>query len=255
MKLYARQQGKGADLISIHGLFGSQENLGAINRQLAEEFLVHGVDVRNHGRSPHSDEMNYELMAGDIIEYMDNQGIEKAHILGHSMGGKIAMKAALDYPDRVEKLVVMDIAPVQYKVRRHDDVFAGLHAVNLEQLAKRSDADKVISEYVQEAAVRSFLLKNLYRNEQGSYGWRMNLQALHEHYLEILDGQSADGAFSGETLFLKGGDSDYILPEHREEVLRHFPKASLREIANTAHWLHAEKPDLVARTLKRFFLN
>ena len=253
MKLYARQQGNGTDIISIHGLFGSQENLGAINRQLAEEFTVHGVDVRNHGRSPHSDEMNYKLMAGDIIEYMDAQGIEKAHLLGHSMGGKIAMKTALDYPERVENLAVMDIAPVQYKVRRHDDVFAGLFAVNLEQLQKRSDADKTIAEYVQEPAIRSFLLKNLYRNEQDGYSWRMNLEAIHTHYLEILDGQSADGAFAGETLFLKGGDSDYIQTEHREEVLRHFPNVSMREIASTGHWLHAEKPELVARTLKRFY--
>ncbi|MRI31919.1 alpha/beta hydrolase [Endozoicomonas sp. OPT23] len=255
MKLHARQQGEGTHLISVHGLFGSQENLGAINRQLAEEFTVHGIDVRNHGRSPHSDEMNYALMAGDIIEYMNAQGIEKAHLLGHSMGGKIVMKVALDYPDRIEKLAVMDIAPVKYKVRRHDDVFAGLHAVKLDQLEKRVDADKAISQYVEELAIRSFLLKNLYRNDQGGYSWRMNLQAIHEHYLEILDGQSADGAFAGHTLFLKGGNSDYILPEHREEVLRHFPKASLREIADTGHWLHAEKPDLIARTLKRFFLS
>ncbi|KEQ19481.1 alpha/beta fold hydrolase [Endozoicomonas numazuensis] len=252
MKLYARQQGEGEHLISVHGLFGSQENLGAINRQLAEKFRVHGLDVRNHGRSPHDAAMDYSVMAEDIVEYLDEQQIEKAHLLGHSMGGKVVMEVALAYPDRVERLAVMDIAPVHYKVRRHDDVFSGLFAVDLENMQKRGDADQALRQHVEELAVRSFLLKNLYRNEAGSYSWRMNLDAIHHHYLNILAGPSAKGSFEGDVLFLKGGHSDYILAEHREEVLKHFPNASMREIADTGHWLHAEKPELVARTLMRF---
>lgn len=252
MKLYARQQGEGEHLVSVHGLFGSQENLGAINRQLAQKFRVHGLDVRNHGRSPHDDSMDYSVMSADIIEYLDDQQIDKAHLLGHSMGGKVVMEVALTYSERVNKLAVMDIAPVQYKVRRHDDVFAGLFAVDLEAIRKRADADHALRQHIEEPAVRSFLLKNLYRNDEGRYRWRMNLEAIHHHYLEILAGHSGEEAFEGDVLFLKGGNSDYILAKHREEVLKRFPKATMREIAGTGHWLHAEKPELVARTLQRF---
>ncbi|WOG26708.1 alpha/beta fold hydrolase [Endozoicomonas sp. 8E] len=252
MKLYARQQGEGEPLISVHGLFGSQENLGAINRQLAEKFMVHGLDVRNHGRSPHDDAMDYPVMAADVVEYLDDQQIEKAHLLGHSMGGKVVMEVALTHPDRVNKLAVMDIAPVQYGVRRHDDVFAGLSAVDLETVQKRADADHALRQHIVELAIRTFLLKNLYRNDEGSYCWRMNLEAIHHNYLNISAGNSGKESFEGDVLFLRGGNSNYILAEHREEVLKRFPKAAMREIADTGHWLHAEKPELVARTLMRF---
>lgn len=252
MKLYARQQGEGEHLISVHGLFGSQENLGAVNRQLAEKFRVHGLDVRNHGRSPHDEVMDYPAMAADIIEYLDDQQIEKAHLLGHSMGGKVVMEVALTYPDRVSKLAVMDIAPVQYGIQRHDDVFAGLSAIDLEAMQKRGDADHVLRQYVEELAVRTFLLKNLYRNDEGKYRWRMNLEAIRHNYLKISAGYSGDECFEGDVLFLRGSNSDYILSEHREVVLKHFPKAAMREIVDTGHWLHAEKPELVARTLMRF---
>ncbi|MET4693317.1 alpha/beta fold hydrolase [Endozoicomonas lisbonensis] len=253
MKLYSRTQGQGINLLSVHGLFGSQENLGAINRRLAESFYVHGVDVRNHGRSPHQTSMQYSDMAADLIEYMDEQGIEQAHLLGHSMGGKVVMETALQYPDRVNRVAVLDIAPVTYTVRRHDDVFAGLKAVNLNTLEKRSDADAVLANYISEAAIRQFLLKNLFKKADGGFGWRMNLETIEQSYQSILSGQQAGKPFPGEVLFLKGSDSDYILPEHRSEVLKLFPGASLRSIHGTGHWLHAEKPDLVANALIRFF--
>ena len=257
MKLYSRTQGQGVNLLSVHGLFGSQENLGAINRRLAESYCVHGVDVRNHGRSPHQADtqptMHYSDMAADLVEYLDEQGIEQAHLLGHSMGGKIVMETALRYPDRIISVAVLDIAPVTYTVRRHDDVFAGLKAINLNTLEKRSDADVVLANYISEAAIRQFLLKNLFRKADGAFGWRMNLETIEQSYEAILSGQQASKPFPGEILFLKGSESDYILPEHRSEVLKLFPGASLRSIHGTGHWLHAEKPDLVANALVRFF--
>lgn len=253
MKLYGRQQGYGIDLISIHGLFGSQENLGTINRRLAEHFCVHGLDIRNHGRSPHDESMRYSEMAADLIEYMDDQGIDQAHLLGHSMGGKIVMEAALRYPERVQKVAVLDIAPVTYTVRRHDEVFAGLKAIDLNALTKRSDAEAVMAKHISEPAIRQFLLKNLYKNPEGKFGWRMNLEVIEQFYGSILSGQETGTPFSEEILFLKGSDSDYILPEHRDEVLRLFPNASMRTIHGTGHWLHAEKPDRVANALIRFF--
>lgn len=252
MKLYARQQGQGADVISLHGLFGSQENLGMINRGLAQSFRVHGLDIRNHGRSPHGEAMNYQVMAEDVLEYMDDQRLEKVHIVGHSMGGKVAMTIALMAPERVTKLVVIDIAPVTYQERRHDSILQGLSSISLGALKSRSEADRFLETYEPEKDIRQFLLKNLYRDEQGGYCWRVNLPAIKTHYREILGGQLSDNGFAGETLFIKGGESDYILPEHRERVLALFPSASMREIPEAGHWVHAQKPDLVIRTLLRF---
>lgn len=252
MKLYARQQGQGADVISLHGLFGSQENLGMINRGLAESFQVHGLDIRNHGRSPHDEAMNYQVMAEDVLEYMDDQQLEKVHLVGHSMGGKIAMTIALMAPERIHKLAVIDIAPVTYKERRHDSILEGLSSMPLISLKNRSEADRFLEDYEQEKDIRQFLLKNLYRDEQGGYCWRVNLDAITKHYSEIMEGQYSELGFTGETLFIKGGESDYILPEHREQVLSLFSSASMRVIPGAGHWVHAQKPELVIRTLLRF---
>lgn len=252
MKLHARQQGTGEPLIVLHGLFGSQENLGMISRGLAQSFSVYGLDVRNHGRSPHAEAMNYELMAADVLEYMDDQALEKAHLLGHSMGGKIAMTLALMAPERVKSLVVIDIAPVTYHQRRHDAILDGLSSIDLHSLSGRADADRQMQAFEPEKDIRQFLLKNLYKNEQGFYAWRMHLESIINHYEDIMAGQVSDKGYSGKTLFLKGGDSDYIQPEHREQVLQLFPNASVRVIAGTGHWVHAQKPELVLRTVMRF---
>ena len=252
MKLYARQQGQGEPLISLHGLFGSQENLGMINRNLAQQFCVHGLDVRNHGRSPHANEMNYQSMAQDILEYMDAQQLHKVHLLGHSMGGKVAMTLALMAPERVISLTVIDIAPVTYTERRHDAILNGLSSIDLASLSERKEADAQLQYFEPEKDIRQFLLKNLYKNKQGLYAWRVNLQAIINQYNEIMMGQYSDKTFIDKTLFIKGGDSDYILPEHREQVLELFPNASVKVIANTGHWVHAQKPELVVRTVLRF---
>ena len=252
MKLYARAQGTGPDLISLHGLFGSQENLGMINRNLSSEYCVHGLDLRNHGRSPQNHEMNYSLMADDVLEYMDDQNLQSVILLGHSMGGKVAMALALKAPERVSALVVIDIAPVTYLHRKHDDVLDGLSSINLDGLQNRKEADRQLVEYVLQTPIRQFLLKNLYRKEDGKFGWRVNLKSIIEHYPEILTGQQADQPFPAKTLFIKGGASDYILPEHQDQVLKLFPQAQVRIITGAGHWVHAEKPELVARTIQRF---
>ena len=253
MKLYARKQGQGQNLVSVHGLFGSLDNLGAVNRTLAENYCVHALDLRNHGRSPHSDSMQYSDMAADLVEYLDDQNIDSAHLLGHSMGGKVVMETALRYPDRVDKVSVLDISPVAYTVRRHDDVFAGLKAVDFETLQRRSEADAVLAGFISEPGVRQFLLKNLYKNDQGQFGWRLNLSAIEQSYVFILGGQQAETSFPGDVLFLKAGLSDYILPEHQDTALSLFPNAIVRIIPGTGHWLHAEKPELVAGALQRFY--
>lgn len=227
----------------MHGMFGSLSNLGVIGRVLADNYKVITVDLRNHGESPHSLEMNYPCMANDIIELMDDLAIRKATLLGHSMGGKIAMQVALNHPNRVNKLILADIAPVTYKPDRHGGVLEGLQALSKTRPASRKQADQLLSTYVEENSVRAFLLKNLVKEEDGRFSLRLYMEGIIGNYYDTLTLAPTGKPFSGPTLFIKGADSAYIQDKHRDEVLRLFPKVQLKVIANTGHWLHAEKPD------------
>jgi esterase len=245
VKLFHQIYGEGYPLIILHGLFGTFENWGSQIKTLSGQFKVVAVDMRNHGRSPHDVTMSYEAMAADVVELMDDLGIEQAHILGHSMGGKAAMQLALNAPERINKLIVVDIAPVQYRPH-HDDVFAGLFSIQLDQLKSRGDADQQLAQHVSEPAVRAFLLKNLYRNEEKQFAWRMNLDVLHQRYADI--GAPPVGVpFTGNTLFIKGENSNYLLPEYREQVLGLFSLATYKVIQGAGHWPHAEKPAIFSK--------
>lgn len=238
-------------VLLLHGVFGSLENLGVVARKLAEHHQVHSLDLRNHGRSPHAGSMAYGDMAEDVLAYMDRQGLSRAVLIGHSMGGKIAMRLALDAPERVERLVVADIAPVTYEPH-HGKILEGLRALDPATLSSRSEADRALQAYVSEAPVRQFLLKNLVKKDDGGFQWRLNLDAIQDEYDALIAGLDADHPYPGPTLFIKGGDSDYILPEHRDQVARLFPQAVLRVIPGTGHWLHAEKPDTFTTLCERF---
>lgn len=234
----------------MHGLFGSLENLGGIARLLQDQFTVYSVDLPNHGRSPHSNPTSLERMSEQLGEWFGEQGLTNAKWLGHSLGGKVCMELALIQPDIVQRLVVVDIAPVAYG-QHHDDVFAGLLSVDPATLSSRSEADKIIAAHVPEIAVRSFLLKNL-QKEGGGFVWRMNLSALHDHYLSLIKANRTDSSFDGPTLFLKGGNSPYIGEAQRDDILQRFPSTQLKVVANTGHWLHAEKPEVVAKLVSKF---
>lgn len=247
--LYHRSSGAGEPVVLVHGLFGSLENLGALARFLAKSYQVYSVDLPNHGRSPHTVGADLGVMAEQLREWMASVGLNSAHFVGHSLGGKVAMELALSDPSRVRRLVVMDIAPVAYPPR-HDNVFAGLLAIDLASIGERARADQVLGEYVHEPEVRSFLLKNLVKAEAG-FKWRMNLADLHDQYPSLISGNRS-GTFSREVLFLKGADSDYIMPSFKEEVIQRFPRAELRVVDHTAHWLHAEKPELVSKLIFKF---
>lgn len=253
-----RISGDGPPLILLHGLFGSLENLGGISRRLQDEWQIHALDQRNHGGSPHTDTMDYPSMADDVLAYMDAQGLEKASILGHSMGGKTAMQVALQAPDRVERIVVADIAPVTYQPR-HDAVLEGLTSVDLRSIRSRQDADSVLADYVEESGVRQFLLKNLVRVSDderdrypGLYRWRLNLPVIEQCYPDLAKAPEGDDPFDGPVLFIKGADSAYIQEKHRDDIRRRFPAADLRIITGTGHWLHAEKADSFAALCRRF---
>lgn len=238
-------------LIMMHGLFGSLENLSGIGRLLTEKFRVLSLDMRNHGRSPHSDQMNLGALAADINAFFTQHNIESAHLLGHSLGGKAMMEFALTHSNKAESLVVADIAPVGYDVRRHDAIFDALRAVDLQSVTGRSDVDKQVKEAIPELAVRSFVLKNLAKHEQGHYIWRANIDALYQQYDHLI-AANRDSVFDGKVLFIKGGASDYIQQAHQEAVLQRFPNAQLKIMSDAGHWLHAENPELFTNLVKRF---
>ncbi|WP_404367672.1 alpha/beta fold hydrolase [Marinobacter sp.] len=259
VKLNHRIMGEGSPLILLHGLFGSLENLGGLAHRLRDEWQIHALDQRNHGRSPHTDTMDYPSMAEDVLSYMDDRGLQEAAFLGHSMGGKTAMEVALSHPERVSRLVVADIAPVTYHPR-HDAVLEGLKSVDLENISTRQQADAALKEFVEMESVRQFLLKNLARvseeeraeGDNRKFRWRLNLPAIDASYASLAAGPSAEGPYKGPTLFIKGGDSAYIQDKHREQTEKLFPNAELRIIEGTGHWLHAEKPETFATLCRRF---
>lgn len=251
MLLNFKRQGTGEPVILIHGLFGSLDNLGLLARPLSEGFDVISVDVRNHGASFHRESMSYPEMADDILALMDALGLAQATLIGHSMGGKIAMQVAKQAPARVSRLVVVDMAPVAYPHARHQHVFAGLQAVIAAAPAGRSEADAILAAHVEEAGVRQFLLKSFAKGEHG-WEWRFNVNAIIGAYGDIMGWPDPLSRFDGPTLFIKGSESDYLLPAHQPSVTAQFPAARARVVSPAGHWLHAEKPSLFNRLVVDF---
>lgn len=247
--LHAQVIGKGKPFIILHGFLGMSDNWRTLGRKFSDEgYEVHLIDLRNHGRSFHSDAFNYELMVEDVKNYIDVHKLDKIVLLGHSMGGKVAMQFAVNYPDSVAKLIVADIAPKSYP-QHHQAILKGLSSLNFanpetgkDGISSRGEADEELSKYVDSFAVRQFLLKNLYWESKGKLALRMNLPALINNVEEIGMALDIDAVFKGDTLFIHGGDSGYILPEDKPLLKHHFPNSKLEKIEGVGHWLHAEKP-------------
>ncbi|RJE77447.1 acyl-CoA esterase [Pseudoalteromonas sp. MSK9-3] len=252
MLLNYKQTGSGPNLILMHGLFGSLENLNVIAKTLSEHFTVYNVDLRNHGKSFHSDDMSYPHMAGDIKALLEHLNIDKAHVVGHSMGGKVAMQFASSFNHHVNKLVVLDIAPVTYPPR-HDEIIVGLNKVSAHtNVLNRTQADEILSEHIEIPGVRQFLLKSLAKNAAGALSWRFNLPVIANAYSNIVANITSASPCQCDTLFIKGNNSDYILAEHREAIVKAFPKATAKVIHGVGHWLHAEKPAAVNKSILDF---
>lgn len=251
MNLHYQVEGDGKTIILIHGLFGSAANLGLLARSLKNNYKVISVDLRNHGLSPHSDHFTYQEMAQDVLNVIKHLGIDQFSVIGHSMGGKVAMALAALAPNQLEHLVVLDMAPVSYQAHRHQNVFNGLQEVNKHTITKRSEAEQFLAQHVEDAGVRQFLLKSLAKQGE-HYQWRFNVDGIIANYSTIMGWQPAVEPFKGKTLFIKGQESDYIMPEYRDEIMRQFPQAKAHMVANTGHWLHAEKPETVTRIIRNF---
>ncbi|MBO0591878.1 alpha/beta fold hydrolase [Cellulophaga sp. E16_2] len=240
--LHSQILGSGKPLLILHGFLGMSDNWKSLGNQYSENgFEVHLLDQRNHGKSFQSDSFNYDLLVEDLHFYMDHHQIKSAFILGHSMGGKTAMLFACTYPEKVEKLIIADIAP-KYYPPHHQEIINALNAIQLSILTSRTEADIALKKYIRDSGTRQFLLKNLYWKEKGVLDFRFNLKVLSKKMEEVGENINNTASYSGPTLFLRGDKSEYIVLEDFAEIKRHFPNAQIKNIENAGHWLHAENP-------------
>ena len=251
MKLNIRAQSaqnlhNNSPIVLVHGLFGSLDNLGVLARDLVNDHDIIQVDMRNHGLSPRDPVMNYPAMAQDLLDTLEAQHIEKATFIGHSMGGKAVMALSALAPERIDRLVAIDIAPVDYPIRRHDEIFAAINAVTASEAKTRQQAAAVMREYLNEEGVIQFLLKSYVDGE-----WRFNVPVLWEQYPHIV-GWETIPAWDHPALFIPGGNSPYVTEAYRADLLAQFPQARAHVIAGAGHWVHAEKPEAVLRAIRRY---
>lgn len=240
--LYSKIEGEGKPFIILHGYLGMSDNWKTLGTQFAAEgFQVHMLDLRNHGRSFHSEEFTYEAMVQDILEYCNENNLEAIDLLGHSMGGKVAMLFATTYPEKVNKLIIADIGP-KYYAPHHQDIMAGLNAVDFSQKPSRNEVDEIVEKYIPDFGTRQFLLKSLYWVEPGQLGFRFNLDMFNRKIENIGNPLPENAVFEKPTLFLRGGNSNYIKDADMDLIKKHFPLAELKTIPNAGHWLHAENP-------------
>ncbi len=252
MKLNFEQVGIGPNLIILHGLFGSANNFRTLARQFGEHITVYSLDLRNHGKSPHDNDVSLDAMASDIIDFMNSLHIEDSSVMGHSLGGKVAMQVALTHPHRISKLIAGDIAPVEYP-HHHDRIFEGLNEITRRAPVSRKEAEQILMDYVEIPEVRLFLLTNLTRGDGGALSWRINVDGLLSGY-EHLAKKPSGTPFKGPSMFIRGALSDYVRDEYFPAIYELFPAAEITTMAGTGHWLHAEKPKEYAELVMDFLI-
>lgn len=240
--LHSKILGTGKPLVILHGFLGMSDNWKTLGSKYAEHgFQTHLIDQRNHGKSFHSNDFNYDYLSEDLQRYMDYHHLEEIHIIGHSMGGKTAMQFACDHPDRTKKLIVADISPKYYPPHHHD-IINGLLALDFEKISSRGEADAELSKSIGDFGTRQFLLKNLFWREKGRLDLRFNLPVLSTKMEEIGENISATAQFMGPTLFLKGAISEYVAETDIADIKKHFPAAQIDTIDKAGHWVHAANP-------------
>lgn len=242
MRLYFQKQGSRFPLVLLHGFLGSSDNWRAMGRRLAERFTVYAVDLRNHGQSPHSEIMNYPAMAADVCEFLDAQGIATAHLLGHSMGGKVAMCCANEYPERLEKLVVVDIAARLY-ASLHRPILTAMAALDLNTVHSFGDADAGLAPAIADSALRQFLVKNLARRDNGTFTWKIGLDEISANYDRLGEAVALPRIFPSPACFIRGARSRYVSDADMEELQRNFPNGEFHTIEDAGHWVHIDSPE------------
>jgi len=251
MELFHREFGQGSPVIILHGLFGFSDNWQTIAKSLADQHLVITPDLRNHGRSPHVPGHSYPEMAEDLKTFMDEHWMFSSALVGHSMGGKVAMQLALSHPDHVERLVVVDIGPGRAE-DKHSSIFKALLDMDLSKMKTRQDAESYLSDKIAEVGTRQFLLKNITRESDGTYTWKMNLPVLWRHFNDILAPVEGADPFDKPALFIRGSRSDYIKDADFPLIKSLFPQAEIATVEGAGHWVHADKPAELLALLKAF---
>jgi len=251
--LHSKIIGSGKPLVILHGLFGMLDNWQGLAKEFGQFFETHIVDQRNHGKSFHADAHNYELMCADLLVYLDANGLEKVFLLGHSMGGKTAMLFASMYPERVGKLVVVDITP-KYYAPHHQEILAALVAVETANIKSRKEADIILAKHFPQIGIRQFLLKNLYWKTKEELCFKFNLKVLTNEIQHVGEALIDDAIFYEPTLFVDGQNSNYILPEDQDLIETHFPDAQIVEVAKAGHWVHIENPTDFFEEVSRFLI-
>lgn len=251
--LHYRHYGEGPALLLLHGLLGSGSNWHSLaSKTFAPYFSTYALDQRNHGNSPHADVIDYDALAADVLSFLDRHDIERAHVLGHSMGGKTAMTLALRHPDRVDRLVVADIAPRAYPPK-HLEILQALRNTSPEAAADRAEVDRQLAERIASPAIRQFLLKNLAFNPQTKrYAWQLDLDTLQREYEKLNRAVTSDAPFQGPTLFIRGERSDYVSSDDEADIRGLFPSAGIETIAGAGHWVHADAPQAFGRVALAF---
>jgi pimeloyl-ACP methyl ester carboxylesterase len=252
MKLHYRELGEGKPIMILHGLFGFSDNWQSHAKKLASYYRVILVDLRNHGRSPWSDDFSYQIMAEDVKELCDDLNIDDLVLVGHSMGGKVAMHFAAKYEELLNKLVIVDMGTKEYPMH-HEHILKGIYSVKLENVSARREAEEQMSAHIDSDGIKQFLLKNLYWKEKGQLAWRMNVSVLEREMPNILSSFNGDEILT-PTLFIRGELSNYILEEDIDEIEDQFPDSEVVTIADAGHWVHAEAPSEFLDALLSFCL-
>lgn len=251
LRLFFHVTGHGHPLIILHGLFGSSDNWFTLAKFFGEKYKVYAVDQRNHGRSPHSDQFDYRIMADDVNDLVIHEGMQSVFLLGHSMGGKTAMQFALTYPEKVDRLIVVDIAPKSYPPK-HDQIFEALFALRLERYKTRAELDSALSQHIRDYAVRQLLLKNVLRDDAGNFKWRIDVGTIYKNYDRVNAAIDGSRKFTKPALFIRGAKSSYILDEDKPQIESIFPSAEFVPIEDAGHWVHAEAPQKFAGVVMEF---
>lgn len=253
MKLFYHALGEGEPLMILHGLFGISDNWMGMGKILSERYRVIIPDLRNHGRSPYADAFSYPAMGEDLMELLESLHITTLNLLGHSMGGKLAMYFATNHPEMVEKLVVVDISPRKTRARQiHFKLLRAMKSVNFDDVHSRQDVDDMLRKFIIDTSLRQFILKNLTRLDYGRYAWRINIEGIEKNMDEIMEDVTPQIPYQKPTLFIRGGNSDYITQEDVNEMPKTFPLHRLETIPGADHWVHAEKSEQMVVLLNDF---